>query len=191
MYKLAKRDREFIDTWRGIYSPEIKWYAAMTRFGTERAIRRSMSDRFGGDGMDEAFLPEIASGSESDLLFPCYVFVHCRMSDEIYMEWVECDGVVSVLGRAWRIPTILDDREIGHLKAILSAPQRPEATVPARVGAYVEVTDGLMRGLRGRIVETGVTQVKLETRFSFLNAMTAIVVSVSREHVRPAEPKYS
>lgn len=191
MFKLAKQDREYIETWRGVYSPAQSWYAAMTRFGAERATCREMFGRFGGDGIEEAFLPEIESGSDGELLFPCYVFLRCRMSDEIYMQWTECVGVVSVLGRAWRIPTILDEREIGHLKAILKSPEPPRVSTPTRAGDFVEVTGGMMQGLRGRIVEAGGTQVKLETRFSFLNDMTAIVVSVAREHIRPVEQKYS
>lgn len=186
MYKLAKRDRKFIETWRGVYLPEPRWYAAMTRFGAERAVCRSMSDRFGDGGLAETFVPEIAAGD--DLLFPCYVFAQCRMNDDIYMGWTECDGVVSVLGRAWRIPTPLDDREIKHLKAILMAPERPRMAIEMRVGAHVEVTDGIMQGLRGRILETSATQIKLETRFSFLDNMTAIVVTVPKNQIRSIEP---
>ncbi|MCE5230699.1 hypothetical protein LLG95_14055 [bacterium] len=188
MYKLAKRDRQFIETWRGVYAPEVRWYAAMTRFGTEQSVVRSMHERFGNDGVVETLLPEIASAdSPRELLFPCYVFIRCRMSDDIYMDWAACDGVVSVLGRAWRIPAALDDREIRHLKGILAAPQRPRVAKPARVGSQAEVTAGILQGLRGRVVETCAAQVKIETRFSFLDSMTAIVIAVPRTQIRLLE----
>lgn len=184
MYKLAKRDRQFIEQWRGVYPAEMRWYAAMTRFGTERAVCRTMLSRFGGNGIAETMLPEV---SPRELLFPCYVFIRCRMSDPIYMEWAACDGVVSVLGRAWRIPTALEDREIQHLRAILAGPERPEAIVPCRVGRPVVVTCGILQGLRGRILETSTTHYKIETQFSFLNNMTAITVAVPRDDVRAVD----
>ena len=105
------------------------------------------------------------------------------MSDEIYLTLAAYDGIVSVLGRAWRIPSILDDREIHYLRGILQAAQRPELTTPINIGAAAEVVAGILRGLRGRVLEASATKVKLETRLSFLNDKTGIAVVVPRSEV--------
>src|SRR5207249_4494793 len=123
----------------------------------------------------------------SELLFPCYVFVRCHMSDVIYMSVAAYEAVISILGRAWRIPSVLAQTEIENLKKILRAPKRPELVTRRNIGEEAEVTAGILKGVRGRIVETSATHVKLETGFSFLNAATGVIVAIPRCEVRLVE----
>lgn len=191
MYKLGKSEKAFLEKSRGNYSPELKWYGVMTLCGREHPIRDTVVRELRDRGIAETMLPEIPTPVESgcgtrpaELLFPCYLFTRCRMNDEIYMTLAAYDGVISVLGRAWRIPSVLDDLEIQCLQGILHAPQRPELTTLLGIGAGAEVTAGIMQGLRGRVLETSATLVKLETRLSFLNNKTGIIVVVPRSGVR-------
>jgi len=58
--------------------------------------------------------------AEGKFLFNGYLFVRCRMSDEIYMNIKVYKGVVMILGKAYRVPLVLEDWEMATLKALLA-----------------------------------------------------------------------
>ncbi len=105
------------------------------------------------------------------------------MNDTIYEKISSYDDVFQILGRAYRIPAHIEDSEIAHLKAILVHQPRPITAALLNVGAPVVVTEGLMRGMRGRIIEAASRRVKIETHFSFLDHTTGIVIVVPWEMV--------
>jgi transcription antitermination factor NusG len=187
MYKLARSDKRYRETWRGLYSPDLHWYGVMTQYGQERRIKSRILAELRRAGVEETLLPEIQTNggaASEELLFPCYLFICCRMNDQIYMQISQFEGVLSVLGRAWRIPSIVNETEIKHLRAILTPSVHPELARQRAVGAQVEVVAGILKGLRGRVLEESANHFKLETRFSFLNAGTGITISIPRSEVR-------
>ncbi|MCX8038667.1 MAG: hypothetical protein N3D11_16760 [Candidatus Sumerlaeia bacterium] len=189
MYKLDKRERELREKLRGRYCPHPAWYAAMTHAGKERRICDQISFDLRGNGVGEVFLPEIISHNGKhdsrppELLFSSYVFFQTIMTDAIYEKISSYDGVFQILGRAYRIPMHIEDSEIAHLKAVLVHEPRPRMAGVMNIGAPVVVTEGLMRGMRGRIIEAASRRVKIETHFSFLDPTAAVVIVVPWEMV--------
>lgn len=105
MYKLNKQDKVLLDRCRGKYSSELKWYALMTQCGREHRIREAVMRDLAPHGVSEAILPELPGSSgqlsgprRENLLFPCYLFIRCIMSDPIYEQVASLVGVVQVLG---------------------------------------------------------------------------------------------
>jgi len=194
MYKLNRQEREFREKMRGQYPLDLAWYAVMTHCGREGEIRDRLSLDCPGHEGAEMLLPELKASAAfgngkrrlPQLLFSSYVFLRCVMNDEVYMSVSSYAGVVQILGRAYRIPYAIADSEITHLKGVLASVPQPRLAARLNVGTEVVVTEGLMNGMRGRIVEVNNRHVKLETHFSFLDIGTSIVVVVPRDQVEPA-----
>jgi transcription antitermination factor NusG len=189
MYKLSKQEHRHREELRGRYSGEQKWYGVMTHYGQERNVRDQILDVLPGE-RDEALLPELTLARQArngrargKLLFPCYVFLRCRMNDPTYIAVADCEGVVQILGLAYRIPYAIEDTEICHLRALLSSDPPPSMSQRLNIGAEAVVRQGIMEGLRGRIIEFNAQHVKLETCFSFLDSGTSIVVVVPKTDV--------
>jgi transcription antitermination factor NusG len=189
MYKLSKADREFIETHRGQYDSAVRWYAVMTHWGRERKIRDQVQRDFGAAGVQELLLPELtgedsdAGGKRGELLFGGHLFLRCQMSDDIYMGLANHPWVFKVFGRAFRIPDVIGDHEMDIFKRVLVSVPRPCLVTRSLIGTTATVSEGLMAGLQGRVVGVSSKFVKLETRFSFQDHTSSVVVSVPQEHV--------
>ena len=192
MYILDKREREFRDRMRGKYDPDAKWYGLMVHYGRERVVRERILDDFVNDGVREVILPELDHSSRrrngrqrrADLLFPSYVFLKCHMNDTTYMTVASYNDVYSILGRTFRMPTIIDEEEMDHLKGVLQTYPFPTFGTRMNIGSEAIVTRGLMEGMQGRIVEINAEYVKLETTFSFFDDGAGVLVSVPKEDIR-------
>ena len=192
MYKLDKQERAYRARMRGRYSTAMKWYAVMTHCGREYPVRDRIEFDLSDQGEVGILLPEVrtnerAPGGKTDhqpLLFSSYVFVRCRMNDAIYTSITAYRDVYQILGRAYRIPSVIHDAEMAHLRGVLATSPAPMLVSRLRVGEPVEITDGLLRGMRGQLVEFNARYAKIEVRFSFLDDTTGILVSVPRHQVR-------
>ena len=186
MYKLSKAEREFREKVRGQYPPDHRWYAVMTHCGREYQVRDRIVSDFVNDGVSEVLIPEIRSGTggslagqrRPDVLFRCYVFLRCRMSDVTYMTIAAYQSVYSILGRAFRIPSVIEDTEMTYLKGVLATRPAPLMSQRLNIGSEAVVTKGLMEGMRGRVIELNSSFAKLETTFSFFDNGTSVIVSV-------------
>ena len=191
VYKLSRRELEERSEQRGQYAEEARWYGVMAHVGRERRVRDELARLEAKGVVEEVLLPEMQgalgvcpAGGERELLFPSYLFVNCRMTDSIYMRVCELGGVVKIVGRAWRIPTAIDEVEIDHLRGVLNACERPRLVCKLSAGQRVVIRGGLMDGLRGRVVGGNARNVKVEVGFSFLDSGRAVRVTVPREAVR-------
>lgn len=190
MYKLNKQDKEEIAAKRGRYPADMRWYVIMTHAGHEQEVSARIRQALDSGAVAEVLLPEyLGPGTENglrriSLLFSSYVFLRCAMDDEIYMRVCQWPHVFRILGEAWRIPAPVADAEIGWLKGVLMACERPQMVCPTSVGDDVEVAEGLMKGMRGRVVGGNAKTVKLEARFSFLDPGSAICVVVPRSALK-------
>ena len=108
------------------------------------------------------------------LLFSGYVFLKCIMNDQIYTKVCELSGVYKILGRAWRIPSILQESEIKRLQLVLQAYEKPQIIRSGGKRIARPSARGLHAGLQGRVIEVKREYVKIETCFSFLNAGRAL-----------------
>lgn len=192
MYKLNKQERTFRERMRGRYPAGPRWYGVMTRAGREPQVRERVFFEFADPPVERILLPEVTANARRrtgkrrrpDLLFSSYVFLRCRMNDGLYTTISAYEDVFQILGRAYRIPSVIDDAEMAYLQGVLASDPRPKVVTRSSVGAEVEVTGGLMAGMQGRVIECNAGYVKIETCFSFLDDATGIVVAVPRSHVR-------
>ena len=161
----------------------------MVHAGRERHVRDWLEDESALQGINETILPEVtgsndqtSSASHSLLLFSSYVFIRCQLTDDIYAKVTEHRYVFQILGHSYRIPTPLQDDEITHLKAILGSDSSPRVTPRVGKGDEVEVVEGAMKGVRGRILELRSRDVRIEVDFTFLDlgATVSIVVPTSQ-----------
>ncbi len=189
MYKLDREEKDLRENQRGQYDDDSRWYALMVHVGRERQVSAELASAAACAAIEEYLLPEYAgpaaeAGDRARLLFAGYIFIRCRMSDEIYAAVAEQRAVYKILGRAWRIPSPVADDEIGLLQAVLKAYERPELVRALGRGDVVEVGRGLMAGMRGRVLEVNQKFVKLETSFSFLSPGTGIAVLIPRSDLK-------
>jgi transcription antitermination factor NusG len=191
MFKLSKADREHYERMRGCYLAESSWYGLLIHSGRERKAQERVMRDFGQHGVEEILLPELADGpvgkTGPSLLFGGHLFLRCRMIDEIYIKVAAYTEVMKILGRAYRIPDIICNQEMEIFKSVLATYPLPKLATRMHLGAAAQVTDGLLHGLQGRIVEVTAKHVKIESCFSFLGNDSAIVVSVPREQIQYLE----
>jgi len=191
MFKLSKSDREYYERIRGHYPNRPSWYATMTHCGKERLVGRKMMEDFAGRGLGEILLPEVLEQPRRDqvepeagkLLFTSHVFFNGLLDDEIYMKICAYPGVYKILGRTYRIPGVISDEEMMIFKAVLNTSPPPRLVSRQHIGTQVCVTSGLMKGLRGQVIEVQSKFVKIQADFSFVDRGSAIIVAVPHELV--------
>lgn len=193
MFKLSKEDRLRRELLRGKYPGGSHWYAVMTHWGQESQVRDQILKQSAGPDLNEVLLPELvgatskAKSNRPTLLFSGYLFLNCRMTDELYLAVCQFPKVFQILGQAFRIPNAICDAEIQHLKGILVSLPRPKMVTRSCQGKMVEVAQGIMTGLRGRLVEVSSSTVKIETSFSFLGMESGIHVTLPQACIRLLE----
>lgn len=166
--------------------------------GNLRTSRQTELDELAGEHTtlspsEEILLPIVRLGIASSdqrskttpqFLFPSYLFLRCAMNDEIYTRVCEYPQVYQILGRAYRIPTPLEDEEILHLRGMLESDCQPELIEKINIGETVEIVEGLMAGMKGRILAFNSSTVRIEAFFSFLDMGTSVAVTVARSDVQ-------
>lgn len=199
MYKLDKKELEFRREMRGRYSEGLSWYAVMVHWGHEEIVRDWIGEDLKERCVDEVFLPMLQakpaaqqkrSEAPPEFLFHSYLFLRCAMNDGIYMPICDHSSVFQIMGRAYRIPSVLDEEEILHLKGILQSDCSPEMVDKCNIGDSAEIVQGLMAGIQGRVLAVNSSKVRLEVSFAFLNMGTSVAVVVPRSDVRIKEDCY-
>ena len=194
MFKMTKAERREFDELRGNYSASAAWYAALVHWGQERAVGRRIADIIAHVSGQEVLLPIIALADASadddtrEMLFGGYVFFRCRMDDPTYLSIAEHRSVFSILGKGFRIPSTITEKEMRSFKSVLAMVPKAECLRLTGRGTQVLVVAGLLKGMRGRILEASSTQLKLETTFSFLSAESGVCVTVPRHQVIVLNP---
>lgn len=199
MYKLDKKERELRREMRGRYSKGLIWYAVMVHWGHENIVHDWIDENLKERCIDEVFLPILQPKPTAqhhrpeappEFLFRSYLFLRCAMNDEIYMPICDHSSVFQIMGRAYRIPSVLDEEEVLHLKGILQSDCSPEMVDKCNIGDSAEIVQGLMAGIQGRVLAVYSSKVRLEVSFAFLNMGTSVAVVVPRSDVRIKEDCY-
>lgn len=160
----------------------IHWYALYTRPRFEKKVARALEEK----GL-ESFLPVqtvIKQWSDrkkkiEEPLFSCYVFVHVSTRHRVMA--VETGGVVRMVSFRGT-PASLPDSEIAAIRKVLDHSESFEPVDFLPIGQIVEVVQGPLAGVRGRLMEyrgqkrlvVGVQQIG-----------QAIAVEIHPAHVKP------
>jgi transcriptional antiterminator NusG len=136
------------------YTALSSWHAVHTRSRHEKSAYRTLCER----GI-RAYLPLITVPSsrrdrraEYDRpLFPGYLFVHIPY--ERAPDVVTARGVVRILGPRPLEYSAVPEQEIESIRIVIDSRLRLDPFPRLRVGQMVRVTQGMLRGVEGRLVE--------------------------------------
>jgi transcription termination/antitermination protein NusG len=132
------------------------WYAVHTRSRHERKVLAALT------GLQlQSYLPEYRTWSRRKdrrqrierPLFPGYLFVRASLDAETRLRIVRAPSVVRIVGTAGT-PTPVPDHEVESIMRLLGA--APDSAPEDRLvsGQQVQVMDGPLRGVVGRIQQT-------------------------------------
>ena len=160
----------------------ICWYAIQTRSRHEHVVRRELLDR-----SIEAFLPTIPRWSRwKDRrkriewpLFPGYCFARFHAADTVSVR--RCAGVVTIVSFDGK-PSVIDDDELDAIRRLVGSQLSYDACPPIPEGTMVEVIDGPLQGVVGRLLRLGA---RMSVVLSVDVIGQAVRVEVVAEHVRP------
>jgi transcription termination/antitermination protein NusG len=135
------------------------WYVIHTYSGYENKVRQNLEHRIDSMEMrDQIFRVIVPTEEEIEIkngqrrtvnkkIYPGYVLVQMRMTDDSWYVVRNTPGVTSFVGHGNR-PTPLDDHEV---KAILKQMEEeaPKVRVSYQVGQAVKITDGPFTDFEG------------------------------------------
>lgn len=115
-------------------------------------------------------------------VFPRYVFVQTWLTPESWQTVATCPGFLRFLGSAPQRPQPLRPGAMAQLKLDLWGTLREKATAPRLTpGAWVGVTKGPLKGLRGKVIREQQAKQRVEVLFQLLGEATR--VKLARDHV--------
>ncbi len=137
------------------------WYVIHTYSGYENKVRQNLEHRIDSMEMrDQIFRVIVPTEEEIEIkngqrrtvnkkIYPGYVLVQMRMTDDSWYVVRNTPGVTSFVGHGNR-PTPLDDNEV---KAILKQMEEeaPKVRVSYQVGQAVKITDGPFTDFEGLV----------------------------------------
>jgi transcription antitermination factor NusG len=137
-----------------VTEPPEHWYAILTRSRHEKAVVSRLQER----GFT-AFLPLVReSRAWSDRtkivdlpLFPGYVFVRTRPTNENKVRALRVDGVVQFIGARGEA-TAIPDEQIASVRALLTHQLKYTLHPFLKLGQRVRVRGGALRGLEGVLI---------------------------------------
>lgn len=138
-----------------------RWYVIHTYSGYENKVRQNLLHRIDTMEMqDQIFRVIVPTEEEIEIkngqrrtvqkkVFPGYVLVQMRMTDDSWYVVRNTPGVTSFVGHGNK-PTALDDTEV---KAILKQMEEeaPKVRVSYQVGQVVKITDGPFTDFEGLV----------------------------------------
>jgi transcription antitermination factor NusG len=163
-----------------IENPE--WYAAVVRPRSEKAVAQALANR----GV-ERYLPIYrgryrSAGRFKDVdlpLFPQYVF--CRIGTCSRAQVLSTPGVFRFVTFGNK-PAPVNASELESVRRVLSSGTELQPWPFLKVGDYVEIAEGPLKGLDGRLIHTkGKCQLILD--ISLLQR--SVAVTIERGWVRP------
>lgn len=132
------------------------WYALWTHSHCEQLVR----DQLAAKGFD-VFLPKVEiwsqrAGAKHRILtpmFPGYLFVRDRLTDDRYAQVLNARGLVCVLGNGAGRLADVPDQEIDAIRAVVQS-RLPAVPHPyLRTGQRVRITKGPLADVEGILVD--------------------------------------
>ena len=145
-------------------SAEFKWYVAHTYSGYENkvkdSIEKTVENRGLGELIGEVCIPVEEAIEENDKgekktvtrkIYPGYVFIKMKMTDESWYVVRNTRGVTSFVGPGSK-PVALTEQEVASLGM-----EKLEVKLSYQVGDSVKVIDGPLEGFIGVVDEIDLT----------------------------------
>ena len=155
------------------------WHVLWTRSHCERLV----GDQLAAKGF-EVFLPSVSAWSalggvrrrSGGPLFPGYLFLHCAVDKESFLEVRKARGLVRILGERWDRLGVVPEAEIEAIRRVLEAgaPVLPYAFL--REGQRMRITRGALKDLEGILVRARPTKGLLVLSVELLRRSVAVEV---------------
>ncbi|MBQ8612173.1 MAG: transcription termination/antitermination protein NusG [Oscillospiraceae bacterium] len=168
---------------------EAQWYVVHTYSGYENKVKdnlltlvenRRLQDVIPEVRVPTEIVPEVKDGKARDVehkLFPGYVFVKMRMTDETWYIVRNTRGVTGFVGPSSK-PVPLSQAEVDALGV-----ETRELVVDYTVGANVEIIDGPMTGFIGVVDSIDTENKKVKVMVSMFGRDT--VAEMDLTQVKP------
>jgi transcriptional antiterminator RfaH len=162
----------------------LAWYCARTHPKHEHIAARSLNVRLGL----EVFHPRLRMERSTrrgvvrviEPLFPCYVFVRCRLEEQLdAIRYVT--GISSLVHFNGKIP-LVPDEVVDELRDCFEAEEPMAISDRIKPGSEVIVSEGAFLGARGIVVKNLPARERVEILLEFLGRTT--LAEVERKSVR-------
>ncbi len=155
-------------------SQKVRWYIIQTYSGYENAVKLDLERRVESMGMsdfiyrvivpEETVIEKKADGKEKEKvkqLFPGYVFVEMMVTDESWFVVRNTPRVTGFLGSSGggTKPVPLAPDEINQILLKVGIMSKP--TYDHLIGKMVEIIEGAMKGMKGKVVDVDNDQEKV------------------------------
>lgn len=155
-------------------SQKVRWYIIQTYSGYENAVKLDLERRVESMGMsdfiyrvivpEETVIEKKADGKEKEKvkqLFPGYVFVEMIVTDESWFVVRNTPRVTGFLGSSGggTKPVPLAPDEINQILLKVGIMSKP--TYDHLMGKMVEIIEGAMKGMKGKVVDVDNDQEKV------------------------------
>jgi len=164
-------------------SSEKKWHVLWTRSNFEQMVY----DQLAAKGFD-LFLPKMAVWSRRNgvrhranvPMFPGYLFFHHAMDSTSYIELRKARGLVNILGKSWDRLAVVPESEIMAIQRVHGAglPVQPHPYL--REGQRVRITDGLLAGVEGILLQTKPNKGLLIVSVNLLQRSVAVEIDCTQ-----------
>jgi transcriptional antiterminator NusG len=167
---------------------EEAWYALMVKTRYEQSVAASL-EPMGYEVFVPTYTARRRRGTRyrpsTAVLFPSYVF--CRFHPHLRLPILKTPGVIKVVGTSKELLRVKEE-EIAALKAIVESKLAYQPWPSVKVGQWVEIIDGPLKGIKGTVVSANYA-----CRF-ILNVTglhRAVAVAVAQDCVMPIPPPES
>lgn len=159
----------------------ILWYAIQTNSRHEQVVY----DRLLGKEY-ETFLPKIEVWSRRKdrkkrinvPMFKGYLFVHCLLQNDNWLNILKTPGVVRVIGAA-EGPAPIPEDEINSIRILLNNDTLVNPYPFLNVGKRVRIVNGPLTGAEGILLETHEEKNKLIVSVTILQRSVSIEIDVA------------
>lgn len=157
---------------------EAAWYCARTQPKHEHIAARDLTARLGLNVFNPRLRIERATRrglvNLIEPLFPCYIFVHCQLSEQV--EHVRyATGISSLVHFGPKIPTV-PNHVIEELRQCFESEEPMAVRDPLRVGSEVTVAEGSFLGSQGIVVRVLPARQRVQILLDFLGRTTVAEV---------------
>ena len=160
-------------------SPSAKWHVLWTRSNFEQMVY----DQLAAKGFD-LFLPMMAVWSRRNgvrhranvPMFPGYLFFRHVINSDSYIALRKARGLVKILGDSWDRLAVVPESEIMAIQKVHGAGLSVQPYPYLREGQRVRITDGLLAGAEGILLQTKPNKGLLVVSVNLLQRSVAVEI---------------
>jgi transcription termination/antitermination protein NusG len=167
------------------YAEEAQWYVIHAYSGHEDKVKKNLERRIESMDMQDQILDvlvpmedeiEIKDGKRRHVqkrIFPGYILVRMRMSDESWYVVRNTPGVTSFVGSGTK-PVPLHESEIRGILKQMKQDATPKVRVEYELGETVRVVDGPFTDFLGKVDEINAEKGKLKVLVNMFGRETPV-----------------